>query len=93
MTTLIRFFSFEAIENCVTCLNYKIDRVWFFGYQEHIDQKRKGVEEFLKKSCHTDSCFVAIDGESLSDIQRRELLYRYNRLYRYLSGGFCQYSL
>ena len=71
MTTLIRFFSFEAIENCVTCLNYKIDRVWFFGYQEHIDQKRKGVEEFLKKSCHTDSYFVAIDDESLSDIQSR----------------------
>ncbi len=68
MNTLIRFLSFEAIENCATCLNYKIDSVIFFGYQQIIDRKRKGIQNFLNNVCNTECVFIPVDEKTLSEL-------------------------
>lgn len=51
MKTLIRQLSLEAIENCITCLNYCFDSVVFVGDRNIIEEERKNISSFLKKYC------------------------------------------
>jgi hypothetical protein len=50
MTVLFELLSSEAIENVVTCLNYRIDAVVFFGSQK-LEDKYRSAERFLKNYC------------------------------------------
>ena len=45
------FLNSEPIENIVTCLNFKIDKVVFFGYREVIDAQKEPTVRFLKRYC------------------------------------------
>ena len=45
------FLDRTPIENVITCLNYSIDKVIFFGYQEVIDVEKSKTERFLIKYC------------------------------------------
>lgn len=45
------FLDDEAIENVVTCLNYQMDKVIFFGEKELIDEKKKELTYFLTECC------------------------------------------
>ncbi|MCR4788910.1 MAG: DUF1887 family protein [Lachnospiraceae bacterium] len=55
MVVLIEFLDREPIENYITCLNYQVDRVVFFGYQKEIDRQRETAQNFLKKECGISS--------------------------------------
>ena len=51
MVVNIEFLDVEPIENVITCLNYKVDKVIFFGYEDVIAQRGESTELFLKKHC------------------------------------------
>ena len=51
MIVLFEFLDEEPIENVITCLNYKIDKVVFFGYQDNITIQKKRTEKTLMKIC------------------------------------------
>lgn len=51
MKTLIRQLSLEAIENCITCLNFSFDEVIFVGDEDIIDEENKNIEKFLREYC------------------------------------------
>ena len=48
----IEFFDEEPIENIMTCLNFKIDKTIFFGYEQVMADKKKITERFLTKYCN-----------------------------------------
>ena len=45
------FLDDDAIENVVTCLNYRMDKVIFFGEKEMIAEKKKELTYFLTECC------------------------------------------
>lgn len=45
------FFGREPIENVITCMHFKVDRVVFFGYRDVIEGKRQVTRNFLQKYC------------------------------------------
>lgn len=45
------FLDRTPIENVITCLNYKLDKVVYFGYQDIIDDQRVRIERFLFSYC------------------------------------------
>ena len=51
MTVNFEFLGQEPIENIITCMNYKMDKVVYFGYDDVIKEQRKHTEDFLKKHC------------------------------------------
>jgi hypothetical protein len=69
MVTLFEFLGKEEIENVVTCLNYRIDKVVYFGYQEEIDRQRSTLESFLRKYCKVQEVsFVPLSHKNLPAI-------------------------
>lgn len=51
MKKLIRQLSLEAIENCISCLNYCFDTVVFVGDEMIIEEEQKNISSFLKGYC------------------------------------------
>ena len=51
MKSLIRTLSLEAIENCITCLNFCFDEVVFIGDENIVDEESKNIDNFLRKYC------------------------------------------
>lgn len=51
MVVVFEFLSTEPIENLITCLNYKVDKVVYFGYHETIQSLKDSTKMFLKKHC------------------------------------------
>lgn len=51
MKVNFEFLDDEPIENVITCMNYKMDKVIFFGYFETVRQYKPVTERFLKKHC------------------------------------------
>ena len=45
------FLDEEAIENAITCLNYRMDKVIFFGNAELIEEKQAALRLFLRETC------------------------------------------
>lgn len=45
------FLDEEAIENAITCLNYRMDKVIFFGEKELIKTKKAALRLFLTETC------------------------------------------
>lgn len=52
MIVNVELFDKNPLENVMTCLNYRIDRIIYFGYGRMMEEKGKCVERFLKKKCH-----------------------------------------
>ena len=44
----IEFLDVEPIENVITCMHHKMDKVIFFGYKETIEECKKRTENFMK---------------------------------------------
>ena len=65
----IEVFDREVIENIVTCLNFKMDKVIFFGQHDTMDEEAKGItKRALWKLCGiTDVSFEEV---STKDIDR-----------------------
>lgn len=69
MVVNFEFLGSEPIENVITCMNYQVGKVVFFGYQEMIDLHRKSTEKFLKKYCGVQQVvFHALSHENLPAI-------------------------
>lgn len=51
MIVNIEFLDKDPIENVITCLNYKVDKVVYFGIEKGIEDKKDSTERFLKKYC------------------------------------------
>jgi len=72
------FLDNDAIENAITCLNYEMDKVIFFGEEELINQKRESLRKFLPECCNVGKraglspeeavTFVAVSDNSLEDV-------------------------
>ena len=70
MRILLKQLSTEAIENCITCLNYKFDRVIFFGAQEVIDEEKVNIKHFLFEECEkVESEYYAISND-IEEVER-----------------------
>lgn len=71
MQTNIEFLDVEPIENVITCLNYQMDRVVFFGYPEVVQEYKKRTKHFLQKFCNVPEVkFIEVSDISLNDVQK-----------------------
>ncbi len=69
MVVNFEFLGDEPIENVITCMHYKIDKVVFFGYHEIIQGYKESTESFLRKYCGVKKVvFVALSHKSLSSV-------------------------
>ena len=89
----IEFFDEEAMENVITCLNYKMDKVIFFGYKETMTAERTtSIGTYLKDRCGIAEKpeFVEVNKENLWDIVAKieEVLERENK-----EGNRCYFDL
>lgn len=55
MNTVFSLLSSEPIENVITCLNRRIDKVVYFGTAQSISSAKDSLESFLKKYCRVQS--------------------------------------
>lgn len=71
------FLDEEPIENIITCLHYKAEKVVFFGAKELIAEKRNSMERFLKKYCKVGQVeFFEIsdtDLDAVVEVMRKEI--------------------
>ena len=66
MNTLFEFFDKDPLENIVTCLNYKFDRVVYFGFHSEMDKYSKDtLENNLLEICNIkDVDFIEVSEKS-----------------------------
>lgn len=88
------FLDRTPIENVITCLHYRFDKVVFFGYQEVIDVEKVKTERFLKKYCGVGKViFHAVSHDDLDSVvntMQKEIEHEIaegNKLYFDLTGG------
>ena len=55
MVVNFEFLDEELIENIITCMNFKIDKVVFFGYPDVIERERPRTEKYLMKYCEVQT--------------------------------------
>ncbi len=66
----IEFLDSEPIENMITCMNFRMDKVIFFGYEEVIRTQRDKAESFLKEYCEVkDVDFFALSHTNMKSIE------------------------
>ena len=94
MVTNVEFLGIEPLDNLITCMNFKIDKVIYFGYQEVIDTQRSSTEMFLKKHCGVKTVeFYSVQKDNLQstlNTMRREIQYELsqrNQIYFDITGG------
>lgn len=94
MVVNFEFLGEEAIENLITCMNFKIDKLVYFGYQDTIDVQRDITENFLKKYCDVKNVmFVALPHNNMQEIikiMRSEIqkeIDNKNQIYFDITGG------
>jgi hypothetical protein len=69
MVVNFEFLGNEAIENVITCMNFKIDKVVFFGYEETIQEQNHNAKNFLKKYCGVQEIvFCALKHNNLDSV-------------------------
>lgn len=51
MVVNFEFLNDDPIENVISCMNYKFDKVVFFGYHDVIVRQHERTEKFLKEQC------------------------------------------
>ena len=69
MVVNFEFLDDEPIENVVTCLNYKVDKVVYWGYSEEIQKQRKDTVKFLKTYCDVQEVeFHILPKDNLQEI-------------------------
>lgn len=55
MIVNFEFLDEEPIENLITCMNFQIDKVVFFGYRDLIERKEKQTANFLRTVCKVET--------------------------------------
>lgn len=94
MDILYEFLGEEPLENVITCMNFKFDKVVYFGYGEVIDAWQKHTKEFLKTYCEIDNTvFRPLSHEDMKrvvEVMRTEIesdRAEGNRIYFDVTGG------
>ena len=83
MVVVFEFLDREPIENVITCMHFKVDKVVYFGYNDIIQDMKDCTEKFLKKYCGVQS--VVFHPLSQRDLQsvlksmRKEIEYEIGR--------------
>ncbi len=67
MIVNFEFLGEEQIENVITCMHFKVDKVVYFGYHDTVLQQKKPTEKFLKKYCGVQT--VVFHELSQNDLQ------------------------
>lgn len=67
MNVNIEFFDSEPLENLITCLNFKMDKVIFFGHSDTMTEERiKDTRRALKNICNIENVeFITVSQKSL----------------------------
>ena len=94
MNINVEFLSSEPLNNVITCMRYKVDKVLFFGYEDKIAKMRNMTESFLKKHCGIQKVeFVSLPEGDFAGIRRgirctvtKEAI-RGSRMYFDITGG------
>lgn len=73
MNVNIEFFDREPIENLITCLHFKMDKVIYFGYSDVMTSKRQdSAKHYLKKLCGIEQVdFHVVSQRNLQSIVER----------------------
>lgn len=94
MNVIFEFLGTEPIENVITCMHYKVDKVVYFGYHEAIQSLKKSTDKFLKKYCDVkNTVFHSMpkgDLQSVLKSLRKEIEYELgqkNSIYFDITGG------
>lgn len=92
MNVNFEFFDKEPIENLITCLNYKMDKVIFFGHSDLMNRERiENTRNSLKSICGiTDVKFVEMSKSNLYrviEVLEKEIQVEMNR------GSRCFFDL
>ncbi|MCR5432508.1 MAG: DUF1887 family protein [Lachnospiraceae bacterium] len=94
MVVNYEFLDEEPIENVITCLHYKVDKVVFFGYHDVVEKYRERTAVFLKKYCDVMSVVFhevsATDLKSVLKTMRAEIAQekgRGSKVYFDITGG------
>ena len=92
MNVNIEFFDSEPLENLITCLNFKMDKVIFFGHSDTMtDDRVKDTRRALKNICNiTNVEFITVSQKSLYKVL--ELLEKEIRA-EMKSGNKCFFDL
>lgn len=92
MNVNIEFFDQEPIENLITCLNFKMDKVIYLGYADVMNQEAKELTRInLLNICHvTEVDFVEVSKKSL-----KKILDAFERIHRKerKQGNRCFFDL
>lgn len=94
MVVNVEFLGEEPIENIITCMHYKVDKVIYFGYQDAIDMHKYKLPDYLKKYCGVEEvAFYTLKREDmqsiLSDMRDRIMCEKRigNSVYFDITGG------
>ncbi len=92
MNVNFEFFDKEPLENLITCLNYKMDKVIFFGHSDLMNQERICItRNSLKSICNiTDVEFVELSKKNLYrvlEVLEKKVMIEKNR------GSNCFFDL
>lgn len=69
MVVNFEFLDDEPIENVVTCLNFNVDKVVYWGYSEEIQKQRENTVKFLKNYCNVQEVeFHSMPKDNLQEI-------------------------
>ena len=83
MVVVFEFLDTEPIENVITCMHFKVDKVVYFGYHDTIQDKKESTESFLKKYCGVQSVvFHPLSEHDLQSVlksMRKEIEYEIGR--------------
>ena len=72
MNVLIRFLSKEPIDNLVTAMHWRFDKVIFICYDDYLALRKKDTENFLKKYCSVGRIeFHTVSRTNLEGILRK----------------------
>ncbi len=72
MNVLIRFLSKEPVENLVTAMHWRFDKVIFIAYEDYLALRKKETENFLKKYCNVGRVeFHTVSRTNLEGILRK----------------------
>ncbi len=94
MNVLIRFLSKEPVENLVTAMHWRFDKVIFIAYDDYLALRKRDTESFLKKYCNVGRVeFHTVSRTNLDGILKKirteaaaERAYD-NRIFLDLTGG------
>lgn len=69
MVVLYEFFSNSQIENVVTCLRFKVDKVVCLGYEAAIYKSKNSFDRFVKTFCGvSETEFIIVSEDNLDSV-------------------------